>query len=122
MAFEQFLEQAGEKLGTADYLFVEVTPEMAALYKQVDPRFTEFAPPGTKCAGDHYTLLALPTSPEASSRLRDKPNEVLHAYVDSWFDKNLGSEWKTSQPEAIPAYLEMMQSTHPLWSQPPLPG
>ncbi|MBT9584071.1 hypothetical protein IV102_12090 [bacterium] len=109
-------------MGSADYLFVEVTPAMGELYRQFDPRFLEFAPPGSQSAGDDYTLLALPTNPAAGGRLRGSPNQVFHAYVEAWFTKNLGPDWKETQPEALPAYQEMMQSTSPVWSQPPLPG
>lgn len=118
VALDRFLGDAKNAHGGADVLLVEVTPEMAARYRELDPRFTEFAPPGKNSAGDAYSLLALPLHAGADRTLRDDAKNLFGAYVDSWFNKNLGSDWKSSQPEAVVAYDEMMRSK--VWSQPAL--
>lgn len=118
VALDRFLGDAKQAHGGADFVLVEVTPEMAARYKELDSRFTELAPPGKNGAGDDYSLLALPLHPDASRTLRDDGKNLFDAYVDSWFTKNLGSDWKTAQPEARVAYDEMKRSK--VWSQPVL--
>lgn len=121
IAFDRFLDDAKKAHGAADVVLVEVTPQMAARYQELDSRFTILAAPGKNGAGDAYSLLALPLHDDARRAMRDDPKALLNRYVDSWFDKNLGADWKTTQPAAVAAYDEMKTSKSPVWSQPVLP-